>query len=274
MILSSIALVTMTSFGALPQGGQAETQSAGELVSKMFSYYNDAKSLAGTINFTQAFQGRQVKIDTRMQYEWPAKVYISQQYTGQSRRDRWLVTGDGVGFSYDEPRVLASKNQNNRLYEPVQFIPPPPKYKTDVQLPMPPPHDVRTIYRAVCLTIGDRSLPLDIAFGRKEDLAYIRQQLKTLNYRGQQDLNGTNVHVVYGVWRDSPGNEVSEDNGEYELYLTSDGQLKRFARREVVDFRDEKGRPIANGPIVTIWDVNLTKNSGVDPKLFKVVLRY
>lgn len=264
MILNSLALLVAA------QG----TPDPSALVSKMFAYYNDAKSMSGTITFNQAFQNNRVRIDTKFQFEWPAKIYISQVYTGTKRKDRWLVTGDGEAFTYDEPRLVVSKTANNRLYEPVQYIPPPPRYKGDIQQPKPPPHDVRSIYRAVCLTIGDRSLPLDVAFGRKEDLQYVKNQLKTVTYKGEQDLNGEKVHVVRGLWRDHTGNEVSPDNGEYELYITDSGELRRFARSEHVDFRNDFNVVIAQGQVITIWDVNIKKNAGVDPALFKVVLKY
>lgn len=263
MILASLYLAALGPVQADPA----------QLISKMFAYYYDAKSMAGKIKFTQAFQNRVATVDTQFQFEWPAKVYIKQNMTGPAGQDRWLVTGDGEGFSYDSPRIVAEK-QPTRLYEPVQYIPPAPKYKQDLVLPKPAPHDVRTIYRAVCLTVGDRSLPLDLAFGRKEDLSYMRGQLATLRYKGEDELNGVKCHVVNGIWKDHPGTD--EERGKYELWITEGGELKRFSRSEFVSFKAEQKAtaPVIEGEIISVWDVNITKDSGIDPALFKVVMKY
>lgn len=243
------------------------------LISKMFAYYYDAKSLSGKIKMTQAFQQRTAVIETHLQFQWPAKIYIRQNMNGPAGPDRWLVTGDGEGFTYDAPRVVSDHRTNNRLYEPVQYIPPPPKYKGDLQMPKPPPHDVRSIYRAVCVTIGDRSLPIDVAFGRKEDLEFIRGQISTVENGGTKDLNGVICHIVKGTWKDHPKDSIT--HGEYELWLTEDGQMKRFARAEDVSVKTEElGAPVAQGKVITIWDIDLKKDAGVDNSLFKLVLRY
>ena len=262
MILASLILATPTT-----------PVDASALISKMFSYYYDAKSMSGKIKMTQSFGQRTAVLDTSFQFEWPSKIYIKQSLVGPTDPDRWLVTGDGVGFTYDAPRVISDQRKNNRLYEPVQYIPPAPKYRGDVQQAAPPAHDVRSIYRVVCVTIGDRSLPMDVAFGRKEDLSFLKGQLHTVNDGGEQTLDGVTCHVVKGTWKDHPGDGIS--HGSYELWITDEGQLKRFARAEDVSVKtDERGAPVAQGKVVTVWEVNIKKDGGVDPALFKLVLRY
>jgi hypothetical protein len=255
-------LASLILAAALPQGA-----SAGPLISKMFAYYNDATSMSGKIRFTQAFQNRQSVIDTVFQFENPAKIYINQVLQAPYGSRRWLVTGDGVGFSYDPPAVVGDGRAGNRLYEPVQYIPPPPRKKTDPVIQAPPAMTVRTIYAAVSKSVGDRNLPLDVAFGRKEDLQFIKGQIVGATLGDDQEVSGVKCHFISGSWRDYDGASV---NGSFQLWIADDGQLKRFARQENVAF-DNNGQQVS-GTVQSLWEVNITKNGGVDPQLFKVVL--
>lgn len=248
-------------------------QDPAQLVSKMFGYYYDAKSMSGRIKMTQTINNRSAVIDTTFQYEYPAKIYIEQTMNASYGSDRWLVTGDGVGFTYNPPKFGADTRQNNRLYEPVQYIPAPPK-KGEVALPTPPPLDVRGIYGIVGKNIGDRHLPLDVAFGRREDLEFIRRQIVSWQNGGNQAAGGVSCTVVTGRWRDSlqvdsDGKPLDTDNGTYSLWITPEGELKRFERHEMIALRDQG----VSGEVVTVWEVNIKKGSIIDPKLFTLVLK-
>jgi outer membrane lipoprotein-sorting protein len=83
---------------------------AGAILSKMFAYYYDAKSVAGTISLSQTMGQRKAIISTRLQYEFPAKIYIRQDLQASYGNKFWLVTGDGVGFTYNPPYTLRARS--------------------------------------------------------------------------------------------------------------------------------------------------------------------
>lgn len=251
-----------------------QTDNPAQVISKMFAYYYGASSMSGKIKMTQSILNRVAVIDTTFQFEAPAKIYISQIMTAPFGSEKWLVTGDGVGFSYTPPRFASDTRAQNRLYEPVQYVPAPPRNKNEAPQPTPPPLDFRQIYGIVGKSIGDRTLPLDVAFGKNEDLAFLKKQIVTMNHGNPDTAGGVQCSVVTGKWRDiqmvdAAGNIVQNDNGTYTLWITGDGQLKKFQRREMIDIRDQNVR----GEVVSTWEVDIKKGAIIDPKLFTVVLK-
>ena len=221
--------------------------SAGPLISKMFARYAAAKSLAGDINMSQTADGHTVAVRTELQYQEPGKVFIRQ--TRKSSQPRaWLVTSDGVHFSYDRPQgVLGLKNRFLDAVESRQG-----------------PMSVRDIYLAVSLSLGDKSAPLDIAFGRVEDLRVIKALWGNLTVAGQTDFNGKKVNLVHGGFRESFGGPLI---GSLELLISDTGDLVRMKTVQTLVYGNVT-QPITVG---TFWDVNLTVDGEVNDALFTVV---
>ncbi len=265
MILAALLTVNL-----LP----AQDVNPAQVISKMLAYYHGATSMSGKIKMTQSILNRVAVIDTTFQFEAPAKIYISQIMTAPFGSEKWLVTGDGVGFSYTPPRFQGDSRTQNRLYEPVQLIPAAPRNKNEAPMPTPPPLDFRQIYGIVGKSIGDRTLPLDVAFARNEDLAFLKKQIVTMNHGAAESAGGVACAVITGKWRDiqmvdSAGNIIQNDNGTYALWITGEGELKKFQRRELIDLRDQNVR----GEVVSTWEVDIKKGAILDPKLFTVVLK-
>jgi hypothetical protein len=224
--------------------------------------------MVGTIAMRQQLgENRKASISTRLQFEFPAKIYIRQDMEVQTPNDHWtrswLVTGDGVGFSYNPPEAGIESRNRNRLYETVEFKQPKAN-KKEFTLPPKPPLDVRGIYGVITKSIGDRTLPIDVAFGRTEDLRFIRNQLLNVKFEGPESVNGVECSKITGEWRESA---LVEKSGYYNIWITASGELKRFARKELVT--------VPNGPsgdVITVWEVDLKKNAKPDPELFKVIL--
>ena len=55
------------------------------------------------------------------------------------------------------------------------------------------------------------------------------------------------------------------------MFVTDDGQLRRYARREIFAAQTPSGQSIPPQEIVTVWDVKLQKDVGVEDRLFTVV---
>jgi hypothetical protein len=214
------------------------------LVGKMLAFYNDAKSLTGRITLTQSANGVSGTVETFLQFEAPNKLYIRQQ---KSTGDRpvYLVVSNGKRFAYDSPI-----RDGKRLVEEVN----------------PDPRVVftyREIYAAASAGLADRSTPLDIAIGRREDLAFLRNQWATVTHKGMAKYGEESVHVISGDWR--PYREANAE-GQYRMYITETGELRQFALAETI--RPAGGQPIQ---AMSTWNVKLTKNGKPDPALFNTV---
>lgn len=232
--------------------GQTPTEpvSATQLVSNMLAYYSAAKTLTGTIDYTASDGAGQAGVRTTIQFEKPSKLYIRQDKVGGQTPGSWLVTSDGQHFSYDPPQHLI-ETRNPRLVESVKTL-------TGQVL------DIQGIYAVVAFgSLGDRSIPLDIAISRREDLAHDVLQWATVVDNGKRTLGDVETRSIIGVWKpfgDAPA------EGNFELNITADGQLKRYAQQH--SFRLPSGSVVN---LTEVWNVNLKVDGKPDPTLFKLV---
>jgi outer membrane lipoprotein-sorting protein len=145
-----------------PQDTASDPLSPGNLISKMFAKYHSATRIRGTVVTTVKYGDSTLTITSTLQIERPSKVYLLQVSPLAADR-RYLVTSDGVLFSYDKPisRVDEELNAKGRLVEPVDG----PLGKLSAA----------DIYRAATESIAERSLPLDVAFAHSADLGLIRR---------------------------------------------------------------------------------------------------
>lgn len=222
----------------------AQEPSPAKLLTDMFAKYSAAKSLVGTITLTQGTERESGTISTELAYERPAKLFIKQTRSTQSRRI-WLVTSDGKHFSYGKPDA----GVGGRLVEPVSN-----SRRT---------LDLAGIYAATSASLGDRSVPLDIAISRREDLNAIRSQWATLEYAGTKELGGETVHVIEGKWREYG---EAPATGKFTICIGQDSDLRVYAVTEPISV----GGAVLN--VVSRWDVHLKVDGKVDASLFKVVL--
>jgi hypothetical protein len=244
------ALFATTLLLSAPQGQQP---SAAELVGKTFAHYNSAQSATGKIRMTQTMMNHSVVIDTELQFERPSKLYIKQVQSSKAGSKTWLVTSDGKNFSYDPPAVVITRT-TTRLMEAIE--------QNGRTL------DYRDVYRAAVDSLGDRSAPLDVVIGRREDLDFFRNQLATVKYAGKERVGDTDVHVVTGDWREYGRAPVS---GTYQMLITDAGELKRYARKETLAVNVGGGQSLPPQDVLTIWDVDVKVNGKPDAALFKVI---
>lgn len=225
---------------------QAEAPSA--LVSRMIAYYYDARTVAGSIVLTQRTDKNQIQIVTKLQFEKPNNFYLHQRLNAAYGQRDWLVTSDGNSFTYDPPRGV----EGTRLMESC--------WQNGVMFTH------RNIYQAVVDSIGDRSCPLDLIIGRKEDLEFRRLQWATLDRLGETKIGDLDVTVIGGKYRDYGRAPVS---GTYEMHIDASGQLRRYVERETVAVKVNRQDVIQQ--VESVWDVSIVKDGPVDQSLFKVV---
>jgi outer membrane lipoprotein-sorting protein len=243
-MLKALALLALA--GPAPQGDQQGVNPAA-VVQKMIEYYNDARTMTGTIVMTTKVGEESGTITTTLQFEQPDKLYILQQKSIGDRRT-WLVVSNGKHFAYDPPFTV--DDPGRRL---VELVDQPGRKFT-----------IKDIYAAAAKSIGDRSTPLDIAIGRLEDLKFLRGQWKTLRYEGKSTSQGHEVNVIMGEWRPY---EAAEPHGQYRMLITNGGELKEFAKSEAM--RIPSNNQVVN--IVTTWTVNLKKDAKPDPALWSQI---
>jgi outer membrane lipoprotein-sorting protein len=229
------ALVAVSIFA---QGGVlAQDVSPAALVGQMLAYYSEAKTMTGTITETIKAGNESASVMTTLQFERPGKLYLRQQ-KAQGNRQVWLTVADGKLFAYNAPIGATNGDPNKRLIENMIV--------DNLVL------NIGDVYSAASSSLGDRSTPLDIAIGRRDDLVYLRNQWATVENKGKADYDGGQVHVVMGKWRLHSGNEPT---GQYRMYITDAGELKQFALSEKM--ANDSGQTL---DILTTWDVKLIKN--------------
>lgn len=239
MLIASLVLAS--------QGG-AQANEAASLVSKMLAYYNDAKTYVGTIRMVQTAGNKQAIVTTELQAELPAKLYLKQELKASYGTDSWLVTSNGVYFSYDPPEGV----EGRRLVEPVEHA--------------RGNHDVRSIYAAVVKSIYDRSTPLDIVIGRIADLRYRNLQWVNVKLQGETQIGEDTVTVVGGQWREYGSAPAS---GTYTMAIDGQSRLRRFTISEKVGV-NAGGQQIVQ-QVDTVWEVNVQKDVPVRQELFNLV---
>lgn len=239
--------------------------SASQLVSKMLQYYSDAPSLTGNITLTASDGAGRVRVDTTIQYQKPSLIYIRQVKSG-SNPMQWMIVSDGKYFSYNSPENLPGSNQ--RLTEKVSQLVP-DQYSVDKdgkRVPKYANYDIRQIYAVGAVSLGDRSVPLDVAIGRREDLEHDNLTWVTVNPNGKKTVNGEQGTSIVGKWRPY-GNAASDPNSitaTYEMVIADDGRLLQYST-----FQPMEGG--GSSAVLTLtWDVDLKVGGKVDTALFKI----
>jgi len=256
MMLTNVLALTL-SLAAPHQ----EAPTAKQLVEKMLVRYNSATTVAGTIHLTVAAGNNSASMDTALQFERPAKLYISQHKNvanpDPDQPNRWLVTSDGKSFSYDAPfdeNSLLHTAAGTRLKEDIY------NKRNGIT------SDIGSIYLAAGKSLGDRSMPLDIAISRLDDLKFRRNQwVPPYNVISQKEIRGKTAYIVQGDYRDYAG---VQPTGIFQMAITADGDLLQYVQKQKLQI---DGHAIE---LTSQWDVDLKVNGPVDATLFKVVISY
>lgn len=252
MIGVLVALVVVgQAGGAAPSSPTAvgAKPSAASILGRVFARYATAERVTGKILHSATGGGGTAGMETELQYERPSRLYLRQQKPGDPID--FLITSDGKHFSYNAPvRQLPYVDPKERMVEPVQ---------TPFAL-----HTVPLIYAAGSDAIKDRSVPLDIAIGRTEDLQFVRATWANLLYVGLQSVNGKECHVIRGDHRVNGSSPVS---GRFEIAVTAEYDLVRY---QIIQRFAPPTNPEAMVDVLFNWDVSLEVNGTVDPKLFRV----
>jgi len=217
-----------------------------ELVGRMLAKYAKATSLTAEITWTQQVKDSSIVTKTALQLEAPSKLYIRQDRTGASAKSVFVVS-DGTTFSYPVPPDLPSR-PGERLSEAVSVGGRNQSFKD--------------IYGVVSKALIDRSLPLDVAISRLEDLKFLRTQWVTMEISGTATIDNNEITIIKGQWR--PYGQAPT-SGTYEMWLTKTDELRRYVQREKLEIER-----IGLVEVVGIWDCKLVIDGKPDPDLFVI----
>ncbi len=230
---------------------QGEPVTGKSIIEKMLNRYASASSLDGTITLTQSAQGVSVVTQTAVAFEKPSKILVYQKQGGSNPRSSILVSnGDKFFFTRPE-QVLSPNDYMGELVKP------------DAR----PGQTVGQLYAIAAAELPDRSPALDIVIGRPEDLKYCMDQLKTFTYTGKTTVGDKSLHTIVGSWRENQ--VIGARVGNFEMYISDDGDLVRYVLRQNYSVSGDDGKPVgAPIPVVSTWDAAVTVNTPVKPEKF------
>lgn len=218
-----------------------EAPSAGPLISQMLSRYSGAQTAQGTITTLQSAKGVTVTTRTEVALEKPAKLRISQARDG-SQGGKWLAVSDGVRLSYNRPQGAMGKD---RFIDAVDG-------------------GMDEVYTAFLLSIGEKSIPLDIIVGRKGDLKAFVSMLSPMTLSGTTTIGGESVQLASGKFRKGPDLPFV---GTITLAITPSGDLKRLSQKETFNVPEASPDPIE---VTTIYDVSVALDKPIVGQPFVV----
>lgn len=241
---------------ATPQADTSATK-----VSAMLSLYHDASSISGTIEWAQMAQNTKVFTNTHLQIDREGRrVYIDQIRNSESAPGRWTVTANG--------KVMTYPNFDGG---------PGPKRLKESMVPAGYSLTEKDVLVASSRSLGDRDIPINILFARKEDLQRMRWQLKSLAAIREEDLNGEKVSVVGGEYVDTVGSSP----GKYEFWIGPKNELRRFVREEstrvpLETAQKDDGTIMVtrwSDPVIVLnqWTLKIETGGKLDERLFQII---
>jgi hypothetical protein len=237
--------------GSQPDSNNQEGLSASQIMSKMFAHYAEAKSAAGTIRMTQTANGVSVHTNTELQYDRPSQIFLHQIRDGSQAR-QWYLTSDGKEFSYDPPAT-----RNPLIFGHKRMV----EYVTQHNISM----TLVDILGAASRSLGDLNPMIESAISSKDLLKKLTGQWATIVYGGRHTVNGQTVQAVSGQFRENPNSPVS---GEFEAYVSPQGDFMRYVLRQRLEFPQYSRDPIE---VTTTWDSDLKVGVTTDKSLYRVI---
>lgn len=253
--MTVLALTALMLIQDTPQKSEADA-----LFSKMLSRYASAKTIRGSVEFTQSAVvdnvPRRVVINTTLQSEKPNKLHVMQ--TDTARRITFLAVSDGKQICYTAPQDWIDRGKP-RIYEPA-------------------PADFENSLEAFAILLPDRSFPLALAIYSPKEVKRTVFRLRDLAIEGEAEVSGRNakkVRAAYILDDGDPRINLKPSMTVAYYYITPDGDLLAVTREETVgggQLRDESGTPVTQRSykVSNQWLVNLRINTEIDPLLFTV----
>lgn len=245
-MLTTVALsLALALQGQVPQ----EAPTAGAVISKMLAHYTGASSLVGQIRLTVTAMKVSSTLDTIVQFEKPSFVFV-RQFAEATPTDVRLIVSDGKHFSYNMKPIFGSP-KGDRLIEAVN-------QNGIIQT-------CQDIFGAGAQGLKDRNLPLDLAFGKRADLQYRRNQWATHEMLGHEQVGGVDTYVIGGDWREYATALVT---GTYKMWITDAGDLLKYQETGLVLPNPEVAGQLGAQQVTSTWDVDLKIGAQTDHTLF------
>ncbi len=253
-MLTSILMAS--ALGALQQAESLPT--AGSLISKMMGRYVGAQTLVGTIQSSFMSGNGMVKVSTVMQFDRAKRLLYIRQNKETGKKESRLAVSDGKSLMYTNP--LSGREHRDKkpfLLEPASrreatLTSVGPKVK---EIPM----DLGEIYVVSSMGLADSSVPMDLAIARQGDLELFRNQLVSYKTMELTTFGGKAAYRVSGMWSDTT---VDDPKGNYDLFLTAEGDIAGYVTTEQVSYQGKIHK------ITSSWVCDFKVGATPDPKLF------
>jgi hypothetical protein len=249
MTTTLIALTIMFQQGGAQTAAAPQEPSAGELVFKSMERYQKALTISGGIKMTQTAAGSTQITNIELDYIRPNRIYLHQIRTGTVAGEKLLI-GNGTMFAYDKPEDVEGKP---RFVEPTQTR------NQDLL-------NIGDMYLAAQRSLLNQNPIQDFAIGRRDDLAQFRDDVVSLKIDHKEKVGADDVYVLTGEWRMTKGLPTS---GHFEMYITADGDFRRFVLREQVAVPNHP--EMAPVQVTTTYDSSLKVDGDVKEELFKTI---
>jgi hypothetical protein len=249
----------------LSQDAQPAAPTPQALISQMVSKYAKAPTLNGAIEAEILVKGERVRVSTEVSYVRPNRLAIRQAESFKGTRN-YLVVSDGVGFVYSNP-VEDLRKREPLLYEPaVRTNPPRPENNFQRTLES---LTIGDIYVAGSQSLADRSVPLDLAIGRREDLEFLQGQLVEVKDGGDVVFNGQRARRIFGPWR--PFAQAAHALAQYELFITPEADLVGYRMTENFRVKGEgRNAREVDVQMVSTWKVAFQVGAPIEGSRFRL----
>ena len=225
-------------------------------ITGVLAKYARTKSLVGKIVLTVSAEGKSQETTTIFQYQRPNKLYINQSRPAP-KAGSWIVTSDGMLFSYPTP-ALVRRFKGQRMVEEVA-----PEHGVKL--------DIASMYGVTLEVLPDFSAPLSISISYRDELVRILHRWLTMKYLGKGQIDGKEVYRIGGDYSELYN---PPPTGKYEIDITPSGNIKRYSVQEYIGV--PKTSKIKAPPVLVteVWNCNLQRNAEPKASLFKVLLNH
>ncbi len=243
-----LTTVVFASVAAVSQG----QQSGQPLINKMMTRYSQAESASGTIQQVVTVGSSKVTMNINVDYVRAEKKIKVNQFLSGATQKQFLLQCDGSVIAMTSPRARDGFQDWKKI---VWYTVAGRNPDSD----QPYNQNFGEIYSSATKSLAS-STSQDIVVNLADHMRFLTAQIVQPKLLGEKELNGETVSVVRAGFRQVRTSPVT---GEFEFWISDEGDLKKLVHREGVRL-DQIGDQV----IVTEELVNVKVDAKIDAKKF------
>jgi hypothetical protein len=236
--------------------GPDQAPAAPEIFSKMLTKYYEAKSVRGTVLFSQTAMGAKVDVATTLQKDQPNLFYIEQTRIPKSSDSEavnyFMAASDGKKMVYTMPAAFlpATGPAGRRLYETA-------------------PPTAEAALNIFCTMLADRSLPIGLSLYNAYEVQLVTDRFSNLRIESADaELGGRpcyKLRIDYTRYFAKPKTGQPAIKIPAYVYIDKDFNLLGLWWEEAVG--DKAHEPVV---VRSEWKVNLQTNVETNKDLYVI----